>query len=90
MSREELRKAGDVLGEASEAASDPAVGDRLADQADQMASHAEADRGPDHGRLARHERILADVAEDADEDVAASVEEALGHVRAYRETVEGV
>lgn len=89
MTREELQSAARHLDEASERAS-PEARERLADQAAQFERHATADRGPDHGRLARHERILADVAEAEGGAVADRVESALAEIRAYRETVEGV
>lgn len=86
--REELDAASTALADAASDA-DPAVQDRLRDQADQLAALARGDRGPDHGRLARHERALSGIAED-DPGVGEAVEDALDHVRAYRETVEGV
>jgi hypothetical protein len=86
--RDELDAASTTLADAAPDA-DAAVQDRLEAQADQLADLATADRGPDHGRLARHERALSEIAEE-DPSVADAVNDALDHVRAYRETVEGV
>jgi hypothetical protein len=86
--RDELDAASTTLADAASDA-DPTVRDRLETQAEQLASLATADRGPDHGRLARHERALSEIADD-DPGVADAVDDALAHVRAYRETVEGV
>ena len=89
MTREELQSAARHLEEASEQAS-PEARERLADQSAQFERHATADRGPDHGRLARHESILAEIAEAEGGSVADHVESALAEIRAYRETIEGV
>jgi hypothetical protein len=51
---------------------------------------ATADRGPDHGRLARHENKLHDLTDDVDPSVAELIDEALDAVHNYRETVDGV
>lgn len=90
MTREPLQEASDILQEAAESATDPEQADRLRTQADEFQAHATDDRGPDHGRLARHERILADVAEAEGAEVAAKVDDALDAIHAYRETIEGV
>lgn len=75
------RAADDAGGEAAEA---------LREQARQLASLAEADRGPDHGRLARHQAALRDVRADVDDDVGARIDEANDRINAHRETLEGV
>jgi hypothetical protein len=89
MSREHLRRASEHLGTAAEVA-DGDAGERLREQAEQFARLADRERGPDHGRLARHERALREVAADAGEAVTAHVEDALEAVHAHRETIEGV
>lgn len=89
MTREELAEAGEVL----EAAAGDAEGDAaetLREQARQLSSLAEAERGPDHGRLARHQAALRDVREQVDDDVAARIDEANDLVNAHRSTLEGV
>ncbi|WP_267641380.1 DUF7553 family protein [Haloarchaeobius amylolyticus] len=89
MVREALQSASDLLSEAAESASEESR-ERLQTQADQFAKHAEAERGPDHGRLAKHERILADVADTEGGEVETKIDEALEKIREYRSTVEGV
>lgn len=87
--RPELRDAAESLDAARDGANGEAA-DRLAGFADRVLKMADADRGPDHGSLARLEHGLQDVQEDLDDDGAAAVDDALDHVKAYRETVEGV
>lgn len=87
--RTELRNVAEKLREAGETAGGEAA-ERLETYAEQAETMAEADRGPDHGRLARFEHNLNDVKDDLDEKGANLVDEALSHEQAYRETVEGV
>ncbi len=89
MTRENLAAAAETLHTAADAASEDAR-DRLENQADEFETLADADRGPDHGKLARHEHILTDIADDEGGEVADHIEDALDSIRAYRETVEGV
>lgn len=89
MSREHLRRASQHLAAAAETAQGE-TGERLDEQAEQFARLADRERGPDHGRLARHERVVADIADDAGEGVADHVDDALEAVHAFRETIEGV
>ncbi|WP_323677533.1 hypothetical protein [Halorubellus sp. PRR65] len=90
MGHENLQRASDLLEAAADAATHEDATERLQTQAEEFASHAESDRGPDHGRLARHERILTEIAEAEGGTVAAKVDDAIDAVRAYRETVDGV
>ncbi|WP_207586325.1 DUF7553 family protein [Halomontanus rarus] len=91
MTTEPLATAARSLREASDAADDDEVTERLASQADQFERHADAESGPDHGQLARHEHILSSISDDeGDTAVAEHIGEALAAVRSYRETVEGV
>lgn len=74
-------------------ASQAADGDlqaRLYDHSNQLAQLAVADRGPDHGRLARHLNALNEMESEGDEEVAAHVRNAREEITAYRETVDGV
>lgn len=89
---DELQDASETLETAADDCDDDDLRERLVTQADALASLAERDRGPDHGRLARHTHALQDIASDADDDdaVAAAVDDALASIRAYRETVSGV
>jgi hypothetical protein len=90
MAREELENAAESIEAAAAAASDDEARDRLETQAAKFAEYADADRGPDHGQLARHEHILNDVADDEGGDVASNLEDALASISAFRETVDGV
>lgn len=88
MTHQELLDAAEVLRDAVAVAPDDGLADRLRDQADQLETLA--GRDPDHGRMARHESKLHDVADDGGAEVGDAVEEALSLVHQYRETVEGV
>jgi hypothetical protein len=91
MVREDLRAASDHLRAASVAATDPDHEERLYDHSDALAELATADQGPDHGRLARIQQKLSDVADATDDDDAAeNIQDAKERIRDYRETVEGV
>jgi len=90
MVREKLRTAADHLTEASDAAGDEAAGERLTDLAEQLDRLATADRGPDHGRMARIQNALADLEGDVATDATESIAAARDAISAYRETVEGV
>ncbi|MFB6078209.1 MAG: hypothetical protein ABEJ80_04445 [Halarchaeum sp.] len=90
MGLEELQKASERLTAAADETDDDEISDRLRTQADALGSLADGERGPDHGRLARHTHALQEIGADGDDDVAAAVEDALEHVRAYRSTVSGV
>lgn len=87
MVREELAEASDLL--ASIDASGEAA-DRLEDIAGQLDHLSTADRGPDHGRLARIQTALDEIQAEVDDEGATAVHEALESIVAYRETVEGV
>lgn len=89
MTREELTVAAEALRRAADRAAGDDASDRLEAQANQFDDLAEAERGPDHGRLARHEHILTEIANE-DDGAAAEIEAALESIRAYRQTVEGV
>ena len=89
MSREDLQAASKHLKAAAEAAEGDAR-ERLHEQSDQFARLADREHGPDHGRLARHESILDDVAAAEGGEVAEHVEDALDAIHAYRETLPGV
>jgi len=89
MSHDELIAASEALDDAAE----HAAGDRstqLTDVAETVANLAEREPGPDHGRLARIEYTLRELKAGADEGVVGAVDDALGHIKEYRKTVEGV
>lgn len=88
--RDELRSAAETLANAREAADDPDASERLDACVERVESMVEAERGPDHGRLARFEHTLRDEQDEVNDEAATLIDETLAHVRAYRETVEGV
>jgi GAF domain-containing protein len=90
MTREHLKSASETLRTASEEASNEAATERLTEQAEHLSELADADRGPDHGRLARHEHALEDVKALLGPEHEGYVDEALEEMRSYRETLEGV
>ena len=87
MAHEQLERASEELEAAAEAANGE-EGERLADQAEAFAELAE--RGTDHGRLARHENTLREGNAATGEDVGARIEAAMDAITAYRETLDGV
>jgi hypothetical protein len=87
MTRENLADASDTLESAADETGDDDAAERLASLADQLDALATRETDPDHGRLARIENALHDL---ADSDVGDSVESAHESVVAFRETVEGV
>ena len=89
MTREKLSEASGTLERAAEDAEGDAA-ETLREQARQLASLAEAERGPDHGRLARHQAALRDVQAKVDDDLAERIGEANAAINAHRETLEGV
>ncbi|AEH35985.1 DUF7553 family protein [Halopiger xanaduensis] len=90
MSREHLADAAESLQTAADATSNDDARERLENQSSEFEDLANADRGPDHGKLARHEHILTDIADEEGGEVAEHVEEALESIRAFRSTVDGV
>lgn len=89
MTRDELATASETLESAADDATDDAEA-TLTDLADQLDRLADADHGPDHGRLARIEAKLDDVQTGESDAVAAAIDDALDSIHAYRETIEGV
>ena len=90
MSRDELTRAADLLHEASAEMEDEPLAERTSGVADQLERFTNADSGPDHGRIARMENTLREIAADADGDTERTVEDAHEHLSAYRSTVQGV
>ena len=89
MTREELADASETLERAAESAEGEAA-EKLREQARQLASLSEAERGPDHGRLARHQAALRDVEKTVGDDVGALIDEANDLINDHRSTLEGV
>lgn len=90
MSRGKLRTASEELELASTVVPDAELTKRLVDHSSQLGQLATTERGPDHGRLARHERSLSEIKESVDVATGEHIDAALDHIRAYREAVEGV
>jgi hypothetical protein len=86
VTREQLQTASESL-ERAAGAVDEEHRDRSDSLAAATADLAERERGPDHGRLARIDRVLTELIEATDND---DVRTARSEVRSYRETVEGV
>jgi len=86
MTREELARASELL----ESAASDSGNDRLADLADQLSGLATADRGPDHGRLARIQSALNDLQSGDGAAVAETIDEADDAINEYRSDLEGV
>lgn len=89
MSREKLANAARDLSEAAEETTDDIRG-RLENQATQLRDLANRERGPDHGRLARHQQKLNDIQETVEETVADQIQQARDRISSYREGIEGV
>lgn len=90
MSSDTLVEASEGLAEAGRATGGP-IGERLVDLAEQMRGLAGRDRPPDHGRLARLQQHLREVAEGADDPAAVEAADRANElVNAFRETIEGV
>ncbi|WP_227352905.1 DUF7553 family protein [Haladaptatus salinisoli] len=89
MPREQLIQAAEELKEASASVSGETK-DRLESQAESLRGLAEAEHGPDHGRLDRIMHVLSELKNDVDEETAERIDSAYDHVKAHRETVSGV
>ncbi|WP_049969325.1 DUF7553 family protein [Haladaptatus cibarius] len=89
MPREELVQAAEELKHASADTSGD-VKDQLESQAETLSDLAEADHGPDHGRLDRIMHSLSELESDVDDETAERIQSAYDHVKAHRETVSGV
>jgi hypothetical protein len=89
MTHDDLIAASDALADAAEHASDDQAAGLTA-TAETLAELAKRDHGADHGRLARIEYTLRELHDGADEQVGGGIDDALGHIKAFRKTVEGV
>ncbi|RLM56872.1 hypothetical protein DVK02_09615 [Halobellus sp. Atlit-31R] len=91
MPRELLQEASERLRAAAEAAGgDGDLQRRIYDQSDAIATLAAREEAPDHGRLARHMSVLAELADKTDGDAHDAVVDARSKVSTYREGVAGV
>jgi ABC-type transporter Mla subunit MlaD len=89
MTRDRLRTAGELLIDASRDA-DGDLRERIEGLAEQLDDLADADRGPDHGRIARMENALNEIEAQLDGDARENVRDAHEHLSEYRSTVSGV
>jgi len=90
MTRAELATASDRLESAANATENNDASERLGELAGQLERLSTADRGPDHGRLARIQSALNDLQSDSGADVADAITEADDAINEYRSDLEGV
>ena len=90
MPREELSTASERLDAAAANTADDAAAERLSELSGQLSKLATADRGPDHGRLARIQSALNDLETGDATDVADSIDAADDAINDYRSDLEGV
>lgn len=90
MTRDELKRASEHLESAAKKSNDDGRIERLETIAGQLADLADAEHGPDHGRLARFENALLEIKEDASDEVVDEVTAAHEELKEYRSGVEGV
>ena len=89
MSRDDLSEAAALLEQAAEDAADDAA-EAIRTQAEHLRALVERERGPDHGRLDRHQQALRDVKATVDEHVSELIDDANARITEYRKTLEGV
>lgn len=90
MTREELATASDRLESAAADTENDDASERLGELAGQLDRLSTADRGPDHGRLARIQSALNDLQSGDGADVAETIENADDAITEYRSDLEGV
>ena len=90
MTDEDLKRASKHLQAAASQSNDADRTERMQSLADKLDRLAEAEHGPDHGRLARFENALLEIEEGAEGDVVDEVTSAHEAVKEYRSGVEGV
>jgi len=90
MTREELETASNLLESAADDTDDEDASERLGELAGQLEQLSTADRGPDHGRLARIQSALNDIQGGDGADVANAIDDADDAINEYRSDLEGV
>ena len=88
MSADELQHALDELRTARDLAEGEAE-ERISNLVDSVADAIDDGRTVDHGKLARMDRTLAEIAEDSAGDTESAVGDARDALRSYREGVPG-
>jgi len=89
VTHDELIAASEALDDAADHASDDRAAG-LTETAETLAALADRDHGADHGRLARIEYTLRELKDGSEAAVEDSIDAALGHIKAFRKTVDGV
>jgi hypothetical protein len=89
MVREQLQTAAQHLETATDSVDGDAA-DRLTELTEKLDSLATADRGPDHGSMARIQNALNDLKDDVGSEAVAAIDDAKDAISDYRSTVEGV
>jgi hypothetical protein len=87
--RDSLHTATDLLTQAA-GATDGETSQRLENFSNRVERWANGEQDPDHGAMAQVLLKLDEIAGDADEEVAETIQEARSAITAYRKTVEGV
>ena len=90
MTREQLTTASDRLESAATETESDDASERLSELGRQLQTLATAERGPDHGRLARIQSALNELATGDATDVADTIEAADDAINEYRSDLEGV
>ena len=90
MTRDELSTASERLETAAGTTGDDAAAERLSELAEQLSKLSTADRGPDHGRLARIQSALNDLQTGEAADVTDTIAAADDAINEYRSDLEGV
>jgi hypothetical protein len=90
MTREELATASDLLESAAADTDNADASERLGELSDQLEGLSTADRGPDHGRLARIQSALNELQSGDGADVADAIDDADDAINEYRSDLEGV
>lgn len=87
--RDSLHTATDLLREAA-AATEGETSERLSNFSSRVERWANGEQDPDHGAMAQVLLKLNEIAGDADEAVAETIQQARSGITEYRKTVEGV
>lgn len=90
MADEELQRASEHLQTAASQSNDSDLSERMQSLADKLDRLANADHGPDHGRLARFENALLEMEEGSEGEIVDEITSAHEAVKDYRSGVEGV
>lgn len=87
MAHDALEEASELLRRAADASEDTELADALSTQADQLVALAARDRGPNQGRLVRHQHVLWRLQDTVDGDAAELLGDASALLSQYRKTI---